>query len=236
MERALLAPFKWQNGIFEGLQAYPAIREYLNHHSPLSPDASASGGVFTPEAYVRFCERNGMRGLADELIDTVSAEQAERIIQLRFSQSRYNREEMLALREQYQRLIKPIAICAMMVTRSEGIPLVSGQAVHSVTVDNFDDFSDGFITVWQRCWHSEAMAEISQSKDKRAYLKARDYSVVTWFFEVVQQDELVGADWMESLPQVAAMKPRRHQKTLGKGEVQKQFKRHLELLFKRTSN
>lgn len=173
---------------------------------------AVSFGLIGPDAYVNFIERNGMRGLADELVCTVSGPQAEKIIGMKFSQARYDAYEMMALRSYYKLSTRPIVIRACLIESASGLPLIPGDEGVVIEAESFDSFSDGFVHAWQSCWNSENLTYIAEHPKLRDHLRHKNFSVLTWCYSPQISCEASDAPLlMERVPEARAGKPNHHQ-------------------------
>jgi len=166
--------------------------------------------VLPVESYLNFVQRNGMYGLADELIHTVSPQQASKIIEIRFSRARYNASEMHLLRTQYQKMNKPLLMGACVINKATGAPIVVDLCKEREDIDSFDLFSDGIVQLWQSAWCETTLSQIYTNPQSKEVLRQRDYSVMVWCIETPKPIEEEALDWFDQLPLLSPMKPKGH--------------------------
>lgn len=141
-------------------------------------------GFVTPlDSYFNFVQRNGMLGLADELIRTVSPAQAETVINYRFNQARYDAKEMLCLRDAYNRITKPITMGACLVTYTGGESFVDHPIVEVDSIETFDGFSDSIVLLWQSVWSKKLLKTLAESPLARTCIREKNYGILVWCLE-----------------------------------------------------
>lgn len=196
-----------KNEAFIGLDFEAILSAYqISHGLKHSP----SGYIVPTESYLTFVRRNGLWGLADELLHTVTPEQGSKIINIRFSQSRYDVREMNALRQTYFQMKKPMDMGALLVRHTTGEPILDQPPKYIYGIDNFDDFSDGVVNLWASSWDAEVLQALKGNAKATQWLQQKDYGILIWVFERGDQEKDETFNWLEDLPHLESMRPKVH--------------------------